>query len=432
MPVFSPGRAARIKALPHLAALRHRDYRNTWTANMLGGSAAWTFIVSVSWLVLSESDSSSWVGVITFAGMLPFMLVSPIGGLIADRFDRRKVVLATFLGTTVITSFTAALMIVGAIEIWHLPILVFLGGVLRSIQEPAIQSLIPNQVPREDLLNAITLNATTRHGSRFFGLLVGAPLMAVDFIGVSGVVVLSAVFQLSGAYYIFRARTVSRGEAVPQHGLARSMVEGLAYIYTHRTIAVFVVLVAFHCILVMSFDSILPGFSRGRLGAQDGSILGYLMMGIGVGSLVGTIMIAGVRDERRTGQWLIWTGVLSGLSLMMLGLSPNISIAVLAAIGMGASQSTFMALTNTNVQILVPDRLRGRVSSLYTLHTGGSMAFANLGYGFLADGYSAPPILFVTGVMFVVIMSATTFGQTDIRRLYRTGQVATSQAGVHG
>ena len=430
MPAFSPSQAARIQAIPHLAALRHRDYRNTWTANMLGGSAAWTFFVAVSWLVLSKSDSSGWVGVITFAGMLPFLLVSPIGGLMADRFDRRKVVLATFLGTALTTGLTAALMIVGAVEIWHLPILVFMGGVLRSIQEPAIQSLIPNQVPRKDLLNAITLNAATRHGSRFFGLLVAAPLLAIDFIGVSGVVVLSAVFQLSGAYYIFRARTVSRGEAVPQHGLARSVVEGLVYIYSHRTIAVFVVLVAFHCVLVMSFDSILPVFSRGRLGAQDGSTLGYLMMGIGVGSLVGTILMAGVRNDRRAGQWLIWTGMFSGLSLNMLALSPNVPIAVLAAVGVGASQSTFMALTNTNIQIIVPDRLRGRVSSLYSLHTGGSMAFANLGYGFLADGFSAPPILFVTGVLFVVIMPATTFGQADIRRLYRTGQVTTSQAGV--
>jgi MFS family permease len=431
MPVFSPSQAARIQSIPHLAALRHRDYRNTWTANMLGGSAAWTFIVAISWLVLSESDSSGWVGVITFAGMLPFLLVSPIGGLMADRFDRRKVVLATFLGTAVTTSFTAALMIFGTVEVWQLPILVFAGGVLRAIQEPAIQALIPNQVPRKDLLNAITLNSATRHGSRFFGLLVAAPLMAIDFVGVAGVVVLSAVFQLSGAYFVFRARTVSTGEKVPQHGLARSMVDGLVYIYSHRTLAVFVVLVAFHCILVMSFDSILPGFSRGRLGAQDGSILGYLMMGIGAGSLVGTILIAGVRSERTAGQWLIWTGLFSGLSLTMLALSPNVPIAVLAAIGIGASQSTFMALTNTNVQILVPDRLRGRVSSLYTLHTGGSMAFANLGYGFLADGYSAPPILLVTGVLFIVIMSATTFAQTDIRRLYRTGQVATAETGVN-
>ncbi len=430
MPAFRLSKTARIHAIPHLAALRHRDYRNTWTANMLGGAAMWTYMVAVAWLVFSRSNSSGWVGVITFFGMLPFLLVSPIGGLIADRFDRRNVVLATFLGTALTTGITAALVISGAIEIWHLPALVFLGGVLRAVQEPAIQSLVPNQVPREHLLNAITLSAATRHGSRFFGLLVAAPLLAIDFVGVSGVIVLSAIFQLSGAYYMTRARTVSTGEIEPEHSFARNITDGLVYTYTNKPLAVFMVLVALHCILVMSFESLLPVFSRGRLGALDGSILGYLVMGYGVGSLVGTVLIAGVRDDKKSGQWFIWTGVISGLTPMMLAYSPNVAVAVLAAAGMGASQSTFMALASTHVQIMVPDRLRGRVSSIYTLHTGGLMAFANLGYGFLADGFSAPPILFATGVLFFITMSATTFGQRDIRRIYRTGQLAAKNAEV--
>ena len=363
--------------------------------------------------------------------MLPFLLVSPIGGLMADRFDRRKVVLATFLGTALTTGLTAALMIVGAVEIWHLPILVFMGGVLRSIQEPAIQSLIPNQVPRKDLLNAITLNAATRHGSRFFGLLVAAPLLAIDFIGVSGVVVLSAVFQLSGAYYIFRARTVSRGEAVPHHGLARSVVEGLVYIYSHRTIAVFVVLVAFHCVLVMSFDSILPGFLE-RTARRPGRVDPGIPDDGHRCRVAGWNDPDGRRSQRQEG------GPVADMDRHVQRLEPQYAgskpqcahRSACRQSSVGASQSTFMALTNTNIQIIVPDRLRGRVSSLYSLHTGGSMAFANLGYGFLADGFSAPPILFVTRVLFVVIMPATTFGQADIRRLYRTGQVTTSQAGV--
>jgi len=151
-------------------------------------------------------------------------------------------------------------------------VLAFTGGVFRAMQEPAIQALIPNQVPREDLLNAITLNGATRHGSRFFGLLVAAPLMAVDSIGVQGVLVLSAAFQGLGALFILKTRTVSKGESQPEHGVMRSMVDGLVYIYSNRAIALFVLLVLFHCALVMSFESILPIFSRRELGAIDGSI----------------------------------------------------------------------------------------------------------------------------------------------------------------
>ena len=384
----------------------------------------WTLIVANAWLVLERSDSSGWVGIITFASMIPFLLVSPIGGLMADRFDRRNLIFVTFVAVAINVGVLAFLAIAGVVQLWHVAALSFSVGVFRSIQEPTIQALIPNQVPREDLLNAITLNSASRHGARFFGLLAAAPLLAVDFIGVNGVLVLSALFQVVGAVQMTRTRTVSRGETRPEHGVLRSMVDGLVYIYTNRTIALFIVIVAFHCALVMSFESILPILSREDLGAKDGSILGYLVMCFGVGALIGTLLLAGMRKERRKGQLLMWTGLFSGITPIMLALSPTVPLAILATAAMGASQATFMVITNTYVQTVAPDRLRGRISSLYTLHAGGIMAFSNLGYGFTADAFSAPPILLVTGVIFIVVLVALSAGQPVLRQVYRTGQVA--------
>ena len=383
----------------------------------------WTFIVASTWFVLEDSGSSAWVGVVTFAAMLPFLLVSPIGGLMADRFDRRHMAFVTFTLSFLNASILAVLAIAGLVQLWHVALLAFTGGVLRATQEPAMQALIPNQVPREDLLNAITLNTATRHGARFFGLLVAAPLLAIDFVGVEGVLVLSALFQALGALQMARVKTVSRGESEPQHGLGRSMVEGLVHIYSNRVIGLFVILVLFHCALTMSFESILPVVSREELGATDGSILGYLVMGFGVGALLGTLAIAGVRDDRRRGQLLVWTGLASGVTPILLAFSGSVPLAVAASVGMGASQATFMALTFTYVQAMAPDRLRGRIASLYTLHAGGIMAFTNLGYGFLADGFSAPPILLVTGVVFIVVMVAMSAAESTLRQVYRTGQV---------
>jgi MFS family permease len=356
--------------------------------------------------------------------MIPFLVVSPVGGLMADRLDRRGLALATFVASTIVMGTLAALALADMVELWHVVVLAFIGGVFRSVQEPTVQALIPNQVPKEDLLNAITLNATTRHGARFLGALVGAPLLAVDSIGVGGVLVLSAVFAGLAAALMTRVRTQSRGESRPQHGLVRSVVDGLAYIYTHHTIALLVILVAFHCALVMSFESILPILSREQFRATDGSVLGYLVMSFGVGALIGTLLMAGVRDERRKGQFLMLTGLASGFTPVMLALSGNLPLAILASVGMGASQATFMALTNTYVQTLAPDRLRGRIASLYTLHAGGTMAFTNLGYGFVADAFSAPPIFLVTGVLFVVVFVSLSAGQPILRKVYRTGQVA--------
>ena len=412
-----------IGRIPHFAALKYRDYRFTWAANMCSGAAMWTFIVAVSWLIFDQTGSSGDVGILTFASMLPFLVVSPVAGLIADRLDRRAVVLFTFISNTVFTGVVAALTLGDGLVLWHIAVLTFLSGTMRSTQEPAMSSLIVNQVDQEDLLNAITLNAATRHGARFFGLLVAAPLLAVDAVGVSGVLFMSMGFQCIGAVLMMLTATRSTGESVPSHGLVRSMIDGLVYIYTNRTIAIFIMLVAFHCALVMSFDSVMPVFTNDELGAQDGSILGYLVMGFGAGSLVGTVLMAGVRRERSKGGWLLWTGIVSGLSPMLLAFAYNVPLAVLASVVMGASQSTFMALTTTYVQTVAPDRLRGRISSLYILHAGGIMAFANLGYGFIADEFAAPPVLVVSAGLFLVFLLFSGVGLQDLRRMYRTGQV---------
>ena len=420
----TPELIASLANQPHFAAFRFTDYRRLWTANMFSGSAMWTFNVASSWLVLNESDKSALVGVITFFSMLPFLLVSPVGGLLADRYDRRRLAQVTFWGSFLVNVTIAALALAGGLQVWHIAVMAFIGGTFRATQEPAVQALIPNQVPSDVLLNAITLNAVTRHGARFFGLLVAAPLLAIPSIGVAGVLVLSAIFSGIGVIQIMRTRTVSRGEIRSESGLARGMLDGLIYVYTNKTIALFMIMVMLHCVLVMSFESILPILSSQTLGAEDGSVLGYLVMALGVGALVGILLLAGVTATKNKGRLLLITGLMSGIAPVLLAVSGNVPLAILASIVMGASQATYMALTTAYIQLIAPDRLRGRISSLYLLHTGGMMAFANLGYGFTADAFSAPPIFIVTGLTFIVAIAVIGGLQPILRRVYMTGQVS--------
>jgi len=412
-----------VRGLPQFSALRHRDYRLTWYSSMLSGAAMFSFVVAVSWKVLVSSDSSAWVGIITFSAMLPFLLVSPIGGLLGDTLDRRFLVLIMTAISAVIVGAMAIISASGHLELWLVAVLAFSLGTARAIQEPAFAALIPNQVPKDDLLNAIVLTGATRHGARFFGLLIAGPLLAVDAIGVNGVLVLSAFFHLMAAVQMHRVGTRSRGEANPERGMVGKILEGLVYIYTNQTLAVFILLVAFHCALVMSFESILPILSRQSLGADDGSAIAYLYVGFGAGAMVGMFALAGIRDDRRKGQVLLWTGLASGVAPLLLAFSTNLATATLASAAMGATQATFMAITNTYVQLIVPDRLRSRITSLYILHAGGIMAFANLGYGFIADAFSAAPILIITGTLFLVVMVGLGGGQPSLRHVYRTGLV---------
>lgn len=384
----------------------------------------WTFIIATSWLVFEASESSGWVGVTTFAAMIPFLVVSPVGGLLGDVFDRRRLTSFTFVIGGVVAGAMAMLAASGMVELWHVAVFALVNGTVRSIQEPSMAALVPNQVPRRDLLNALVLTSSSRHGARFLGLLVAAPLLEVEALGVEAVLVLSVAFQLCGSLLMTRVKTVSTGETKSEHGVVGNIVDGMVHIYTNHTLALFIILVAFHCALVMSFESMMPVFSSKSLGASGASVFNYLMMGFGAGSLVGMMALAGVKDDRLKGRILLVTGVASAATPVMLALSGNVGVAILLAGAMGAAQATFMALSNTYVQMMVPDALRARISSLYILHAGGVMAFANLGYGFLADQFSAPPILIVTGALFLAVVVALSANQPVLRQVYRTGRVA--------
>ena len=421
---MQPRRVLRPTDLPQFSSLKHTDFRNTWLAGMCSGSAMWTFIIATSWLVYKESESSGWVGITTFAAMIPFLLVSPVGGLLGDVFDRRKLTSSTFIIGGAVVGAMAVLVASGNVELWHVALFALVNGTIRSVQEPSMSALVPNQVPRRDLLNALVLNSSSRHGARFLGLLIAAPLLEIDSLGVEAVLVLSVAFQLCGALLMTRVKTVSTGETKSEHGALGNIVDGMVHIYTNHTLALFIILVAFHCALVMSFESMMPVFSSKTLGASGASVFNYMMMGFGAGSLVGMMVLAGVRDDRLKGRVLLVTGVASAATPVMLALSTNIAMAVLLAGAMGAAQATFMALSNTYVQMMVPDALRARISSLYILHAGGVMAFANLGYGFLADEYSAPPVMIVTGVLFLAVVAALSANQPALRQVYRTGRVA--------
>jgi MFS family permease len=385
----------------YFAALSHQDYRTLWTANMSAAAAAWALIVARGWLVYEISDSSLWVGVVTFAAMIPRMLVTPFTGYLSDRFNRRNV-LAVMFGLNLAHNLVLAVVVLaGAVEIWHLVILSLVNGSARAAQMPAGQALIPNLVPKHLLLNAIALNQATNHGARLVGPLAILPLVA--FAGIE-----SAFFLCTGFYAIslvqaVRIRTSSSGVMDRSKRLVSNMTEGLTYVYRTPIMRNMVFIALFHCGLTMSFESLLPVLSSRQLNAE-GVGFTYLMMAVGAGALVSSFFLAGVRSEARRGRMFLYLGILSGLAPAMLAASVNLPLALAAAVGMGATQAGFMTLTHTMIQTIVPDGIRGRVAGIYSMHVGGMMASVNLVNGVLADQVSASMLLWVGGVAFIVVM----------------------------
>ena len=437
----------------YTAALAYKDYRILWVANLCSGAAAWALIVARGALVYNEFDSSLWVGIVTFAAMIPRVFIPPIAGYLSDKFDRRRVVTfmyATNLAQTLALSLYVALaemdIIFAAINAWVIVAMSLINGSARAAQMPASQSLVPNLVPRELLLNGIALNQATMQGSRLFGPLAIAPLLAT--VGVSGAFFMCSAFYVVSLVQSLRLKTVSTG-TVRQGGnvftnFALSVWDGLRYVYATPILRVVVFMALFHCGLTMSFESLLPVLSDTRMDAGEAGFT-YLMGAVGAGALVSVILIAGVTSESGRGKLFLNLGVISGLAPAVLALSTNMPTALAAAAFMGATQSGFMTLTHTMIQSVTDDSVRGRVGAVYSLHIGGMMASANLLNGVFADfrpteyllDAAAPlasivndalnflpspigpsPLLLIGGVGFIIVMFASWQALT-IRQIYR-------------
>ena len=401
----------------YLAALSYSDYRTLWSANLAAGAAAWALIVARGWLVYDLSGSSLWVGLVTFAAMIPRVLVTPISGYLSDRFDRRSVLAAMFALNTGHNLVLAILVVTDTVDIWHLVVLSLVNGSARASQMPAGQALIPNLVPRRLLLNAIALNQVTVHGSRLLGPAAIAPLLATT--GVGGAFFLCTGFYLISLFQTLKIRTASTGVIQRSQGIVANLAEGVVFVYRTPTLRAIMLLALFHCGLTMSFESLLPVLSREELGAESAGF-SYLMMAVGGGALVSVLAVAGVDSEITRGRLFLYLGLLSGLTPAVLAMSSNMPMALTGAAGMGASQAGFMTLTHTMIQSITPDGIRGRVGGVYSVHIGGMMASANLINGGLADVVSVPLLLLVAGAAFIAIM-VLSWQRVTLRQIYTGG-----------
>ena len=379
----------------YFPALKHRDFRIVWTAGMAASAAAWALIIARGWLAYDLSDSSLWVGVVTFMAMVPRVVVTPFTGYLSDRFNRRNVLAAMFALNLAHNIVLVGVVLFDEVQVWHLVALAFVNGSARAAYMPAAQALIPNLVPRNLLLNAIALNQATNHGARLVGPLSILPLVAFF---------LCTLFYAVSLVQALRIRTASTGQMDRRKAFVENLTEGLFYVYRTPIMRSMVIIAVLHCGLTMAFESLLPVLSARQLGSDGATSFTYLMMAVGGGGLVCVSLLAGVQSEQRRGQAFLYLGIFSGLCPAILAASVNMPMALVAAAGMGAAQAGFMTLTHTIIQSVVPDGVRGRVAGIYSMHVGGLMASVNLLNGYLADFVDPPLLLWVTGAVFIVSM----------------------------
>ena len=383
---------------------------------------------------MSLTGSPAWAGIVTYAAMIPSILVAPFAGFLADRFDRCTVLAWAYAVNFSHNLLLALLVVTGAIEVWHLVPLSLLNGAARTSQMPAAQALLANTLPRERLFNAVALFQATMQGARFTGALLVLVLLWATDQRQDWVFFLCTGLYSVGLSLILSIRTTSRG--VVEKGrrvVFRNLLAGLHFMYRHPLVLSLILLTVLHCGMTMSFESLFPVISRDKLGMEEGAgfVLGfsYLMVGYGGAAMLVALGLGGVQSERVRGRLFPILGVLSGLTPVALAFSPHLPMAVLATAAMGATQAGFMTLVNGMVQTISPDAIRGRVMSVNSWHIQGFMATFNLVNGALASftTLTASLILGAGGVGFVVVMLAS-FVRAPLRWMYQSGVPAEARS----
>jgi MFS family permease len=409
-----------------IPALAHRDYRVMWFGHVAGESSSWALGVAEGWLVfnLAESNSSSWVGAVLLAAMLPWFVVPVVVGFLTDRFARRDILALAYAISLLHGVALTVLVFTGAIQVWHVLLLAFVNGVARAVHMGAIEALAANLVPGKDLPNAYSLVNAGYYATRLIGPGAIAPLMGV--VDLKWIFLVCAGFYGVGLLLVLQIVTASTGVVEPGRSLVYNALSGFRYVYSHRVLRSVIFLVLFHCTLVMSYESMLPAISGNRLDAGGGGVA-YLHMMVGLGALMVSIALAPIRGEGLRGRLFLVTAVVSSLGNVVLGIAPNLPLAVIGAVVIGVSHTGFMTIATIMIQSVAPDRLRGRITSIYLIHAGGIMSFSYFANGVLADVFDPAWILGVGAVAFLGVVVSSLFLSTP-RRFYTIGVPAPAGA----
>ncbi len=398
----------------YVAALQSRDFRWVWLGSLAGQSAYWALIVARGALALEMTGSSAVVGVVTFAAMAPRFIMPPLAGFLADRFDRRAILATSYALQLAHGAALTSLAFADALVVWHIVALSLVNGSFRTFQMTATQTLIPNLVPRSGLLNAIAMNQLSLQGARLAGPLLILPALAY---GPAPAFLASTMFYVVGIAGVLGVRARSTGDLQRGARFGASLWAAAKYAWSDSRLRALFILIALHCSMTMSFESMLPVLARDSLG-NAGVGASYLMMGVGAGAVVGVMGIAGVRSASGRGRLLLITGALSGLGMPVLAVATTPELALLGAAIMGGSQAAFMAIGGAMVQSLAPEGMRGRITGLNQINIGGTMAVVNLANGFAADAFGAPQALWTLGVGFVVVV-VLSLAVGGVRGIYR-------------
>lgn len=367
-------------------AFKHRDFSLYWFAALLSSIGTWVQNTTVPYVVYDLTGSKSLIGITAFLNMFPTVLVGPLAGSLADRFPRRKVLLVTQVAQASVAATLWLVWLAGADSVPALLVLVTLAAAASGLNIPAQQAYVTELVPKRDLLNAITLNSAQFNAARAIGPAIAGVTLAT--LGAAWGFFLNAASFMAMIAALFLVRTLDVHRERPAGNVRQQFAEGWRFVRAKREILLCMAVVVLVAGLGMPVAQLMPVFAD-ELGVGK-SGYGLLASALGIGGIVATPIIGGWGDAVRRSRLVVFGLLLYGLVLLGFANAPNLAVAVVCIGVAGACFLAIVSSLNTTVQLLVDERLRGRIMAIYVMSFTAAYPIGSLVQGAVADRIGAP------------------------------------------
>lgn len=375
-------------------SLNYRNYRLFFSGQGISLIGTWMHRIAMPWLVYEITGSVFLLGVVSFSGQIPTFILTPLAGVITDRWSKHRVILLANILSLIQAFVLAILCLTGAVQLWHIIVLAVGLGIVNAFEVPARQSFIVDMVEKkEDLGNAIALNSIIFNGARIIGPSIAGIILASSSAGVC--------FLINAVSYVFVIISLLMMDRIPkplrkkEEHVFKELIDGFNYTFGYAPIKHLIILLTISSLLGMSYSVLMPVFTKEIL--HGGShTYGFLMGAAGVGALIGAIYLASRESVIRLGRIVPFSAMLFGISLIALSFSRNIPLSLVLMFFIGLGMMTQTAASNTILQTITDDDKRGRVMGFYSLAIMGTAPFGSLIAGGMAKVVGAPlTILFV-------------------------------------
>jgi len=387
------------------SALSFRDFRLFWFGQLISLSGTWMQSVAQGWLVYSLTQSPFYLGLVAAANSLPILLFTLIGGVVADRFPKRNLLLITQALSIIPAILLGILTSMGIATVWHVALLAFSLGTINAIDIPTRQSFLAEMVGKGHIVNAIALNSAAFNGARIIGPMIAG--LTISYLGIPACFFLNAASFVAVIAALSRIRI--RGEIkVGSEGILKDFMKGIAFMRGSREIIHVMLLITVFSLVGLPYISLLPVFAAEVFNAGAKGF-GFLVGASGLGALTAALSIALKGDIKDKTRFMSYSGLCFSIALFIFSFTKIFYVSLFVIMFGGWGMVSYLAAANSYIQVSVPDELRGRVMSVYSFVFLGTVPIGNSIMGVIAD--KAGTTNAVTGAGIICVIASGIFAK---------------------